>query len=354
MIFVVLFSLAIAGQAGVEANGDDLLPPSCEIEWRSDACRMALFDASLGDLPVTSIDEEAASGAEIYRARQLTAWARPLPVVSFVRRPGQPPMVVVDDRGGGRMSAPIGEEVWSRVATEAQFADRDLAPLPQTSSSRLETEEVVVCADGSTVMAEMANAPAYWGDRRAVRRKLGHSCDNSPVVSYVDRLAELAVSSLPSCAKLKDEGSAEITLRICLSLRGDTFAAADLTNQVGWRFVPDRGADTPSAWLRVFGGSTRVRLDWAGLTINGDGDFRNNNVANFMIQQTAQHENLRGYIERVHGASSTRVETTGSMEAEGPDETRLSAPFRQVWLWDDGGLTWKLDSWTVEAFKAVP
>ena len=78
-----------------------------------------------------------------------------------------------------------------------------------------------------------------------------------------------------------------------------------------------------------------------------------NAVAAYLAQRQTEDDSLRAYISGYNGTSSTRVETTGRIYRDGPDNTRLSAPFSQVWLWNSNGLNWTLDSWTIQPFTPI-
>ncbi len=353
MLFAVLFSLAIASLAAAPQDGSaDDEPAACKEDWRSDACRIATFDRTLDDLQVTAIEDEAATGAEIYRVRTLTAWGRPLPVISFERRLGHSPLVVATDVGGGRMSTRVGQRIWSRVVSASAFADRDLVPEPPAPKQG-DIEEIIVCADGSTVMAEMANAPARLGDHRAVRRKLGHSCEDQPVIAYAALLAQMAAEVLPACAALNRSREGVYTLRNCLALRGDTLAAADLMNALDDAPFEERMERPWTQWLGV--SSEPARLDWAGQVVEQSSftppGSAKPTIAAFMAERVSALTNLNFYENLVGAETASRGWVTGQITyqtSREDDAQTLVADYRQVWTKKNG--YWGLESWSVEPF----
>ncbi len=189
-----------------------------------------------------------------------------------------------------------------------------------------------------------------------VRRRTESACGGGLTNRFAFDLVSRAIKVFPDCDALnpEDHRNDASRLKTCVGFKGDRLAAAELMNQVGWRVVPGEGADTELAWLRTFGGNANVKLTWAGAQIIGSGGFGNNTVADFLIREKAQQPSLRGYIEGFNGVSSTRVETTGRMQMETTGDRIQTAPFRQLWLWDSAGLSWKLDSWTVDPFTVTP
>jgi hypothetical protein len=347
MIFAVLFSFAIAGQADASAV--------CDAAPSSEACGEARFERTLARLPVPSIEDEAAAGAVVYRARQFDAWYTPLPVVSFERLPGQSPQVAVRGMGGAQMSAPASAEIWDRVVAEAAFADRDLAPLPRAApspSGAAVLEEV--CMDGGTAMVEMANVPAGWDDHRAVRRKVSSTCASNLTTTFADLLPELAIASLPPCMALNGPLGGVYRLRECLTLKGDALAAADLLNAV--RDIPDedRSVTAWSRWLQV----GVARLDWAGETVTQRGYVAAGSAAPsipaFLAERAASLKGLDFYRAETGADGPDRGWVNGlivyEQEGAGP-RNQMSANYRQVWRKTNGG--WSLASWTVEPFKPV-
>ena len=137
----------------------------------------------------------------------------------------------------------------------------------------------------------------------------------------------------------------------CLHFEGDRLAAAEVMNQIGWLLTPDGHEDTELEWARQLRPTARTRLIWAGESI-GDG-ANVSTVSRDLARRQAEDPSLRAYISSFNAPSSTRVETTGSMERDGPEDSRLSAPFTQVWVWDPNGLSWTLESWTIQPFAPL-
>jgi hypothetical protein len=341
MILAVLFSLAIAGQAPA-------IPRDCRDDNGTDRCQAENRAVVLQALGMRSAEDELAAGTEVYRALQIDGYGRTMAGVAFERAVGSSPRVVVYGEGGNRMSAPVALADWRAVQDEAALATRDLTP-------EARDDEVILCLHGWVSTIEIANAAERGAPKPEVRRRTQSACDHGLASRFAFSLVARAIKAFPDCDALdpKEHRNDAARLKTCVAFRGDRLAAAELMNQTGQRAVPEDNADTALAWMRGWGGAGQVKLDWAGRRIVGDG-FRANAVATFMIQQMVERPGLRGYIMTFNGVSSTRVETTGVMEAEGPNDSTLSAPFRQVWLWDSAGLTWKLDSWAVEPFAPAP
>lgn len=342
MLAALVISLTLAGQDAAAAN------PHCrtadEVNRCDPANRAALVDA----LGMLSIEEELAAGTEVYRVTQIDGYGRIMPGISFERRAGASPRVVLYGHGGRRMSAILPLSDWREVQSWGRFADRELVPLPKNSP-----DEVVICLHAWSSTVEIANAADRGVPDGKVRTRSESSCDGGLAWRFANDAAALAMKSLGDCDALDPEGHRNDASRLqaCLGFDGDRLAAAELMNQTGWILTPDN-PEGPRAWARVLGVNSATRLDWAGAAVNGD-RVADNPVAVFLAARQAETPSLRAYITGFNGVSSTRVETTGSLEKDGIGDERLRAPFRQVWVWDSYALMWSLQSWTVEAFRPM-
>ncbi len=342
-MFAALFlSLALGGQED-----------PCDRRPATEACDLARFEMSLAKLPVPAIEDEAKAGAEVYRGRVLDAWSSPQAVVSFERRPGQAPMVVVRGYGGATISGPVTRELWDRVQAASVFADRELAPTAPTPAPASGGEVLDVCMDGRTAMVEMANAPADWGDKRTVRRRISGSCATDLTTTFIDSLPALAIAALPACAALSPDRGEVYRLGECLALRGDLLAAADLMNATREEPVDDMSEAAWRRWLQIDG---VARLDWAGETVTQRGFVMRAepSIANFMAEKASTLEALSLYSGEVGAEDAKHGWITGLIvyHQDGAGEReQMVANYRQVWSKANGG--WSLVSWTVEPFKPL-
>lgn len=335
MLSALILSVVLSGQAAPVVDRD------CRDDDGNDRCAVENRAQVLATLGMPSIEDELAAGTEVYRTLQVDGYGNDMAGVAFERRVGASPRVVVYGAGGQRMQAPVSIREWREIQRGAELADRQIVrPEPDP--------ELVICMHAWMSTVEIANAP----DREAVRRRTESACESGLTTRYAFDLVSRAIKAFPDCDSLDpDEHRNDAArLKTCVGFRGDRLAAAELMNQVGWRAVPEEGADVERTWLRAFGGNGSVRLDWAGEVVEGGRTFRDNPVALFMMRKTAELEGFRGYVNGYDAVSSTRIETTGRLEFDGADDVTHTAPFRQVWLWSNAVQTWQLDSWTVEPF----
>ena len=348
-LIALAFAAALAGQ-------QPAMESPCEVDRRSDACEQARFDETLAEFDLPTIVAEAATGAEVYRAFLRNPWGRTLPVISFERRPGEPPAVVVKDISGDSLFGHVSIDVWEQVVDGAIYADRDLVPLPPPAPpAGLAEGELyeVICTDASTVVVELANTRDRWGDLASVRRNAQNTCDGGLAVQYGALLTELALKSIPPCAALGPAEDLDGThlLRACLSLRGDTVAAAGLLKSK-WDVPDDRdrtaSADDWAFWLNTQGNG---RIDWAGRALV-ETPSQSASLSDFMAERSSELENLRIYLVRAGATDSV----TGWMDVEitygTADGERMIATSRQVWRRVNED--WSLQTWTVDPFGPIP
>lgn len=343
MFAALVISLTLAGQDAAAIN------PRCRTEDDVDRCDPANRAALIGALGMPSIEEERAAGTEVYRVTQIDGYGRIMPGVSFERRPGASPQVVVYGHGGRRMSAVLPVADWRAVQSGGRFADRELVPLPASAP-----DEVTICLHGWSSTVEIANAEYRGVPDGKIRMRSESACDGGLATRFASDLAALAIKQLGDCDALdpEDHRNDASRLQACLGFDGDRLAAAEVMNQTGWRLTPEN-PETSGAWAGVFGMNSVTRLDWAGTRITGARGVAGNPVAVFLAARQAEAPSLRAYVGGFNGITSTRVETTGRMEMDGPGDERLWAPFDQVWVWEPNGLMWTLQSWTVEAFRPM-
>ncbi len=340
-LIALAFAAAFMGQ-------EPTVPRDCRDDNGTDRCAEENRAAALTTLGMSSIEAEKAEGVEVYRILQVDGYGRLMPSIAYERRPGQAPQVVIYGAEGNRLAAPVSAREWEAVQGMARFADRALEPLPGAADPLAN-----ICLHAWLSTVEIANAAERGVPEGPVRRRTESACNGGLTTRFAFELPVLAIKHFPECDLLDPEDHRNDMTRIaqCIRLRGDRIAAAELMNQVGWRLTPDDHADTPQAWARQLRPNGRSRLDWAGERV-ADG-ANGNAVIRDLARRQAENPSLRAYISSFNATSSTRVETTGRVDMDGPDDSRLSAPFNQVWVWNSYGLNWALESWTVQPFAAV-
>jgi hypothetical protein len=343
MLVALILSLALSGQDAAPSRDclDDNGTDRCAREGRAEV---------LATLGMVSIEDEQAAGAEVYRTLQVDGYGNVMPSIAYERRVGEPPQVVVYAADGNRLTAPVPADEWATVQAMARFADRTLEPLPGPADPLAS-----LCLHAWLSTVEIANAAERGVPAGPVRRRTESACNGTLTTRFAFDLPALAIKHFPECERLDPEDHRNDMTRLaqCIRFKGDRLAVAELMNQVGWRLTPDRDADTPRAWAVLFGLNAETRLDWAGERVTAGRGLTGNAVAAYLAQRQTEDDSLRAYISGYNGTSSTRVETTGRIDRDGPDNTRLSAPFSQVWLWNSNGLNWTLDSWTIQAFTPI-
>jgi hypothetical protein len=339
MLAVALFAIVTLQQAPA-------VDRDC-VNDQLDRCGSGQQDRVRAALAMAAIEAESAAGAEVYRAFFIDGYGRDMPGIAFERRHGAPPEVVVYGLEGVRMSAEVSTAIWLDVQNRARFATRELTPPPGEGD-----EPFNICLHPWVYTVEITNAAERGVPNPEIKRRTEDSCQGGLTARFANDLAALAIKKFPACDALDaDEHRNDIArLEVCGRFRGDRLAAAELMNQIGWRVTPEEDAETPFAWSRSFGVNASTRLEWDGQVIQANRSLRNNAAAVFLAEQQRAHPDLRGYIRRFDGVSSTEVQTEGWFRRENEGGEYLSAPFRQVWVWDDAGLGWILQSWTVDAF----
>ena len=343
MLFAVLFSLAIGGQTPEPIPSRD-----CRDDNGADRCATDAQVRTRQTLGLASIEDEARSGVEAYRALYVDGYGRDMLAVAFERRPGRSPRVVVYLADGKTLSGAAPLEDWRAVREGAAYADRRLEPLPKT-------DELDICFHAWLTTVEMANAP-QGGERVVpVRRSQQSACGGELTTRFAFDLAARAVRLLPDCAVLKSEDHRnDVTrLAVCGRLEGDGMAAASLMNQIGAGRVALRGDLAPArGWSAWMGTNNQATLTWDGVTARNERTVNGRHADRLLAAQVDAAPGLRAYMDRFNAVSSRRIETTGSLERDIGDR-RETAPFQQVWVWDSGLGGWMLDTWIVEPFRPM-
>lgn len=343
--------MLIAAFLAAVAAGQTEPPRDCRDDnWR-DRCAVEDRTRVEGLLGIASIEAEAETEAEVYRARYVDGYGRDMPAVAFVRRPGQDPMVEVSGHDGRKMTAPVDPESWDVIVADSRFADRALAPLPEEPRpSGSPPVPPAMCLHAWVVSVEMANSQLVRHKTEPVRRATQSACGGELAVNYAFALAKHAVDALAPC-QLLDENKQrnDVTiLATCLGLEGDRFAAATLWNrQSDGRPRYSLDIKDPGVWRAYLGTNGSPTLDWQGEVVTTDRG-RDNRVAEALVARLDQTP-MSFRPVKFRGLSRTRAEIEGRVEAS---DDRV-APYRQTWVWDPNLSEWMLERWTVEPFSAT-
>ncbi len=350
MIDALIFGLTLAGQAATTPDRD------CLDDNLVDRCAEASRAATREKLGVASMSDEAEAGAEIYRAFFVDGYGQDMPAVAFERRLGQGPMAVVYGHAGAKISAPVSADVWRKVQLESVWADRQLAEHAASvdASGRSVPRPPPICFHSWVQTVEMSNTwPGGWRVV-PVRARTEDSCGGGLTTRFAHLLAELAVEAIPPCDVLDDKHQRNrvTQLSTCLTLKGDSLAAAELRNE-RLDFVLRPGADATSVyvWQHLLGTNGSPRLVWGDQEIRTERG-RNQNVASFLVAKQAElgpltfrqtaFEGVNAREARAEGVASYRVA-----------EATWQAPYLQTWVWDPALSEWMVSEWIVQPFAPV-
>lgn len=353
-ILVSLLLLLSAAQALAQTDDDLPGPRECLDDDHTNRCD-AEVQAGVRDLlGVASIEEEAASGAIVYRAFFVNGYGGDMPAVAFERRPGQSPEVVIYGQDGRSTRAPVSHEAWEQVVSQARIADRVMEPPPPAAADP-DSQVVSICLHPWVQTVEIANAPRQRFTQEPVRRRTESSCDGGLTTRFAFWLADLAVEQIPWCDRIDadTERNGVTQLATCLMFSGDRMAAADLYNErlADWEWA--RGDDLDVRDVRAYlGVNTPHTLTWGGQVIHSE-QWSDRDVAEFLLARFRDHSYLRFWPTSVDGADSRRIVVRGMAEAT-IDDVRMTAGYSQTWVWNENSLSWGLSEWTVEAFERVP
>lgn len=346
---LIAFALAAVLAASGQAQDGDATR-NCRDDNGVDRCARLAEDVRI--LGMASLEDEQAAGTEVYRITQINGAGRLMPGVAYERRVGAAPQVVVYATGGVRMAAAVPLAEWEAVQGMARFADRELKPLQGEPSS-----ELTICLHSWLSTVEIANAANRGRPDGPVRRRTESACGGALTSSFASDLPTLAIKHFPDCDALNPNDYRNDITRLaqCVRFKGDRLAVAQLVNQVGLRLVPEESEGLPLAWARRLQANSATRIDWGGQVVTGGGGARSP-IAIFMARVQTENPSLRAYLSTFEAVSSTRVEVVGDAAINDPQDENgppLSAPFRQVWIWDVNGLNWALESWVVEPFAPL-
>lgn len=349
-LFAVLAALLFAPVAAFAQAAPPLPgPPECLDDDHTNRCLPEVQARSRALLGVASIEDEAASGAVIYRAFFVNGGGNDMPAVAFERRPGQSPEVVVYGRDSRSMRAPVDAETWARVQGQSVLADRIIQPLDPSDTSP------PLCLHSWVQTVEIANAPRERFLNEPVRRRTEDACGGGPATLFAFSLAAMAVETIPWCARLERDGQSNSLwlLTLCLRLSGDRIAAADLYNAAYPDGEWEQHADmTDRLWRQRLGMNSSTVLTWGDQVVRS-GSWSLDELLAFLQARFAEHDNLRFSPTEIEGVNAYRVIVRGNT-AYDVDDVWMGAEYRQTWVWDQGVFEWDLLEWIVEPYEAVP
>ncbi|WP_282008221.1 hypothetical protein [Brevundimonas aveniformis] len=349
-----LLLLLSAAPALAQPDHDLPGPRECLDDDHTDRCDPEVQARVRDLLGIASIEDEAASGAIVYRALFVDGYGRDMPAVAFERRPGQSPEVVIYGREGRTVRAPASSEAWDAVVAQSRFADRELAPIRDVSGDDPDVESVSICLHAWVQTVEIANAARARLVDEPVRRRTESACGGGLTTRFAFFLADLAVEQIPWCDQIDadTERNAVTQLDTCLMLSGDRLAAADLYNarlaDVDW--TRDDGLNVGEVRAHL-GVSSPHTLTWGDQVVQAE-SWSDRNVAEFLLARFADHPYLRFWPTNIEGVNAEQVVVRGIAEATFGD-VRVSAAYTQTWLWHELSLVWGLSDWSVEPFTPV-
>jgi hypothetical protein len=326
-------------------------PRECLDDDHTNRCDPEVQSRVRNLLGVASIEDEAASGAIVYRAFFVNGYGRDMPAVSFERRPGQSPEVVIYGFDGRTTRAPVTHEAWEQVVDQARIADRVLEPLPPRADGAIS-----ICAHAWVQTVEIANVPRERFGDETVRRRTESACGGGLATRFAFWLADLAVEQIPWCRLIDEDSERNGVTRAatCLILAGDRLAAVELYNarlaDIDWRDLSN--LDPNALRGRLMGVRGDVSLTWDSEILRTE-SFSDRRLADFLLARFADHPYLRFWPTHVEGVDTRTVHVGGVAEATTPEDVRITADYTQTWIWDPYGLQWALSEWTVDAFEPV-
>ena len=350
MLIAMLMSLMLGGQEPC----DDYESPECAAEQIAEATRT---------LSLPDIQAEFDAGVQVYRA-VFDGGYRGRPAVSFERRRGQSPEMVIYGAGGHILRREIGTDVWESVRDRSRYAGRKLEPIQTLSISCNVSSDVVVQIASPHIPKpnENPNFPYAHLFAGGLIEASQNSCQGGLTWDYGAYLAELACEQIPECDAMGSRDHlmmAVFNLQAVFQLRGDRLAAASLSASLGWppaRQAYHRPVEAAqyAHWLEPQYDAT---LDWNGTIIKAEPGYDNPSpdaISRFLAEQDVATGGLRYEVVEIGADSADIGWVTGvasyPMQTEGRGQTR-QALWRQVWL--RSGDNWRLWSMTVGEFAAT-
>lgn len=363
-MFAILFmSLALAHQDPCDGDYESAeclaaYFPCDGVDYESVECLTAQIALATRNLSLPEIRAESDAGAQVYRA-VFDGGQSGSPAVSFERRPGRSPEVVVYGTEGRTLHREIGADAWEAVEEQSRYAGRRLARSGGRSYQ---------CYMSSTAVVQIARPrrppPSEFSGFSVENPPIEasqNSCEGGLTWDYAFFLADLACGEIPECDAMGARdgfGQPAHHLGAVFQLRGDRVAAASLYGARNW--PPSRAQhDQPIAgamladWLNPEYGAT---LDWGGSVIEVDQSYDDpepDAISRFLADRDAETGGLR-FEPAEFGADAADVGwVTGtvhySLQTDGA-RRHHEATYRQTWL--RSGDDWQLWSMTVGAFES--
>jgi hypothetical protein len=330
LLFVTLASAAAAQtQQPVDRN------------CRDDRGRERCADSALQQLRtlygVQSIEELAASGAEVRRIFYVDGYGRDTVLIAFVRAPTSDPTLWIHhprQDGEERLEpfhAPVPIDVWNEVIERGRNFHRSFAG---QSGPTIEPDgSIMVCSHSWIYVVEAAER-ASAGRPGRIRRKIEDACQDGPAKIYAGELERIALALIPHCAALEPEqyrNPASI-LAACRMLHGDRLAAAEVMN----RAMAFRELRGPVDVDRISGSfAEATEIDWAGQLYRGSG-YRAGEFWTARLER-GDGRPTHMYFERAVGETADRVRVAGMLSRSIEDGTETAA-IEQIWARDINGL----------------
>ena len=332
----LLAALALAMSAAQSLPVDD-----CRDDRGTDRCAAEAQERVRTLFGVQPIEAHRDAGDQIYRAFYVDGYGRDVVAISFLRRPGHDPELLVHlPRWEGQarpepLRAMVPQNVWDDVARRSAHFDRELVsrfPRAESESTLTEDDEVITLCLHSWVYTiesvEDSNAPS---PQPVIRRRTEDACNGGLTGAFARELDRAAVSLLPPCARLDpaQHRNAATLLAACGWLGGDRMAAAEVRNRAHeLRWVEN--VHDVSLLARLFHSDSVI--DWNGERIAG---FGGTERARFWVQKAMENEARTLFFDEIQGENARRVRLTGFFERwpDGPNDSELleRAPVEMIW-----------------------
>lgn len=364
MLAALMMSLALTGQDPCADPRSDaceaarLANPDCFDDNLTNRCSEAEQASVRAFLGVETAEAELAAGVEMYRVFFVDGYGRDRPAVTFERRPGSSPRVVVNGGGGRRLEAAVSTEVWTRVRTDARYVDRELAP----AGPAAEDGSFMMCLHSWVVTVEVAEPLPRDTSSSGVRRRTQDACGDGLAIPYAFSLAKAAIEALHPCDDLDPKHYRNDIERLarCLGLEGDRLAVVEFLNgreRSAHRIPADQSKEAWDDWL---GFSNTRSVVWNGVTV-AETPARSGvpriSVPAFLAERSSELGEMWLGVEHLRADSSTRISVSGEIwisdRADPSNTNALMAPYQQTWRANRPGDDWRLETWTVGAFSGV-
>ena len=339
MLAAALSLLLVAAQAQPDRN--------CTDDRGLDRCAASSQQQMRTLYGVQSIEELAASRAEVRRIFYVDGYGRDMVMIAFVRAPGGDPTVWIHhpQREGEEryepLHAPVPLAVWNEVIEQSANFHRSFSD-PRGMPRLEEDGAMTLCLHSWVYVMEAVDRPR--GDSPApIRQKTENACGNGPGEAFAAEIDRTARSLFPHCAALNVEQyrNEAAALAACRILRGDRVAAAEVLNRAD-AFVDVGGPQDARLIAGLF--DSDATMSWGGEDYAGHGSEADEFWA---AQMQAGEGRTNFYIQSVEGVNADHVRLIGGLWRSTPDRGGQAgrdetATVEQVWTRIGGG------EWLVE------